>query len=46
MGQRLTLKNDNGQIELLMDLLGAIAIVENPVHHGHTKHIDIYYHYI
>lgn len=28
------------------DSLGAKAIVENPVHHDRTKHIDIQHHYI
>ena len=28
------------------DNQGAIALVENPVHHQRSKHIDIRYHFI
>ena len=28
------------------DNQGAIALIENPVHHQRTKHIDIRYHFI
>jgi hypothetical protein len=31
---------------LLMDNQGAIAIANDPVHHGRTKHIDVRFHYI
>ena len=33
-------------IELYSGSLGACAIAENPVHHSHTKHIEIWHQYI
>jgi hypothetical protein len=34
------------KFQLLVDNQSALALVKNPVHHDHTKHIDIKYHYI
>jgi hypothetical protein len=35
-----------GPTTILEDNQGAIHLVENPVHHKRTKHIDVRYHYI
>ena len=35
-----------GTIKLYSDSLSACTIAENPVHHSHTKHIEIRHHYI
>ena len=36
----------NEAIDLFEDNQGAIAIAENPISGGRTKHIDVRYHYI
>jgi hypothetical protein len=34
------------KVPLLCDNESAIRLVDNPVEHGHTKHIDIQYHFL
>ncbi|XP_036319460.1 inositol polyphosphate-5-phosphatase A [Rhagoletis pomonella] len=44
--QELKLFDKGGPIMINSDNMSAMNLVKNPVYHGHSKHIDIQYHFI